>query len=51
MTYKVASMKYNEELKWFLTPVLQKQEAIKVKNFGKHMKSYAQVLGINCIPQ
>ena len=45
------SMRYNEELKRFLTPVLQKQEVTKVKKFGKRMKSYAQVLGINCIPQ
>jgi len=38
--------KYNDKLKQFLQPILQQKEALKVKSFGKKMKSYAQALGI-----
>ena len=38
--------KYNDDLKEFLQPILQKDNAIKTKKFGKKMKLYAQALGI-----
>jgi len=41
-----ASVKYNEELKAFLKPILSGKEASRVKQFSKKMKSYAQALGI-----
>jgi len=38
--------KYNEDLKAFLTPVLQNKAATQVKKYGLKVKSYAQALGI-----
>ena len=43
------STKHNEDLKEFLKPMLQSKEALKVKKFGKHMKTYAQVLEIQVV--
>jgi len=38
--------KYSEDLKAFLSPVLTHKDAIKVKKYGKKVKTYAQALGI-----
>ena len=43
-------MRHDKELNKFLTPVLQKQEAMEVKKFIKCMKSHVQALGINHTP-
>ena len=41
------NVKHNEDLTRFLTSMLQTPEAAKVKKFWKHIKTHAQVLGIN----
>ena len=38
--------KYDEDLKNFLTPKLTNIEATRTKKFGKKLKTYAEVLGI-----
>ena len=37
---------YSEDLKAFLSPVLEHKDATKVKKYGQRVKSYAQALGI-----
>ena len=38
--------KYNDDLKEFLIPILNNQQAIKMKKYGKKVKLYAQALGL-----
>ena len=40
------NIKLNDDLKEFLSPVLQSKAATKVKKYGARVKSYAQALGI-----
>jgi len=40
-------MKYNEDLKLFLQPILNQKDASKVKSYRKKMKSYTQALGLS----
>lgn len=41
-----AKEKYDKNLKEFLRPMLQQEDTLKTKGFGKKIKSYAQALGI-----
>ena len=45
------NLKYNEDLKNFLQPILQQKGAEKVKKYRKKMKIYAEVLGLNLTPK
>ena len=37
---------YNDDLREFLALVLQSEEAVKMKKYGKRVKSYVQVIGL-----
>ena len=39
--------KHNDDLKEFLTPILNNQQAMKMKNCGKKVKSHSQALGLD----
>jgi len=39
--------KYNDDLNKFLLPILDNKKALKMKKYGKKVKSYTQVLGLN----